>query len=142
MRSMQVRVRGVTLMEVMIVVVIIGIIATIAYPNYRKYAARAKRSEAISALVYLANMQEQFYSQNFRYTTDMTSLGFAAPDNNSTETGTYLINVTAASAAGFTAVASYQNADNESGKCSTFTIDAQGNRTSAPYNDCWTNTRR
>ena len=134
--------RGVTLMEVMIVVVILGIIATIAYPNYRQYAARAKRNEAMSALVYLANMQEQFYSQNFSYTTDMTSLGFAAANDNPTETGTYLINVTAASAADFTAVASYQNADDESDKCSTFTIDGQGNKTSAPHNDCWTNTRR
>jgi type IV pilus assembly protein PilE len=135
-------IRGVTLVEIMIVVVILGILAVIAYPNYRQYAARAKRNEAISTLVYLANMQEQYYSQNFSYTADMTNIGFAAANNNPTETGTYIITVTDASPADFTAVAAYQNTDDEFDKCSTFTIDGQGNKTSAPYNDCWTNTRR
>lgn len=134
--------RGVTLMELMIVVVILGILAAVAYPNYRQYAARAKRNEAKAALLQIATLQERFYLQNNTYTTDMTNLGFAAAANNFTETGTYLVNVTAANANTFTALAVYQNADDEAGKCSIFAINGQLTKTSNPYNDCWTNTRR
>ncbi len=136
------RIRGVTLIELMIVVVVLSILVAIAYPSYRQYVAKAKRNEAKAALLQIATRQESFYLQNNTYTTDMTNLGFGAANNVATSTGTYIVNVTAADAATFTANAAYQNADDEVGKCATFTIDGQGNRGSTPHNDCWTNTRR
>jgi len=134
--------RGITLTELMIVVVIVGILATVAYPNYRQYAARAKRNEAKAALLQIATNQERFYLQNNSYTTDMRNLGFALATNNPSETGTYVVAVTAADANTFSAVATYQNADDEAGKCATFTINGAGARSSTPATDCWTNTRR
>lgn len=136
------KMRGVTLTELMVVVVIIGILSAIAYPSYRQYAAKAKRNEAKSALLQIATLQERFYLQNNTYTTDMTNLGFGAASNYLTSSGSYVVNVTSGNANTFTAVATYQNADAESGKCATFTIDGQGNKGSTPFNDCWTNTRR
>ena len=133
--------RGVTLMELMIVVVIVSILTAIAYPNYREFVARAKRNEAKSCLLQISTLQERFYLQNNVYTTDMTNLGFGAAANNLTDSGSYVCNVTAADANTFTAVATYQNADAEAGKCSTFNIDGRGQKTSAPAPDCWTNTR-
>lgn len=133
--------RGVTLMELMIVVVIIGILAAIAYPNYRQYAARAKRNEARAALLQIATNQERFYLQNNIYTQDLTALGFATTPNFTTDTGSYVISVGAASANNFTATATYQNADDEAGKCMTFQIDGRGQKTSGPLADCWTRTR-
>ncbi|MDZ7770754.1 MAG: type IV pilin protein [Woeseiaceae bacterium] len=138
---MQKYVQGITLLELMIVVVIIGIMATIAYPNYRDYAARAKRNEARAALLQIATNQERHYLQNNTYTADMTDLGFGAASNVVTDTGSYRINVDAASANDFTATATYLNADNEAGKCATFQIDGRGTKTSAPETDCWTRTR-
>lgn len=133
--------RGVTLMELMIVVVIVGIMAALAYPSYREFAARAKRTEAKSMLLQVASMQERFYLQNNSYTTDLTALGFANAANHISDSGTYRLNVTAADANDFTAVAVYLNADNEAGKCATFQIDGRGSKTSAPLADCWTRTR-
>jgi len=134
--------QGVTLMELMIVVVIVSILTAIAYPNYRQFVARAKRNEAKTCLLQIATLQERFYLSNNTYTADMTNLGFGAAGNNLTDTGSYVCNVTVANANTFSAVATYQNADDELGKCATFTIDGSGTKSSTPNNDCWTNTRR
>ena len=74
------KMRGITLLELMIVVMIVGVLAAIAYPNYRDAAARAKRNEAKAALLQIATNQERFYLNNNTYTNDMTQLGFDASD--------------------------------------------------------------
>ncbi len=141
LRKMYRHMRGVTLLELMIVTVIIGIMAAIAYPNYRQFVARAKRNEAKAALLQIAQNQERFYLQNNTYTTDMTQLGFPVAAAYITDTEAYSVSVTAADANDFAAVATYQNADAEAGKCLTFNIDGRGGKTSAPNVDCWTRTR-
>lgn len=135
------RMRGITLLELMIVVVIVGILAAIAYPSYRDMAARGKRNEAKACLLQIAAQQERFYLNNNTYTTDMTNLGFPVAGGFVTDSTTYTCNVGAADANNFTATATYNNADGEAGKCGTFQLDARGNRTSAPLTDCWTRTR-
>jgi type IV pilus assembly protein PilE len=142
LRKMYRHMRGVTLLELMIVTVIIGIMASIAYPNYRQFVARAKRNEAKAALLQIAQNQERFYLQNNTYTTDLTQLGFpVACPLYLTDTESYSICVTIADANDFTAVATYQRADAEAGKCMTFSIDGRGGKTSLPDTNCWTRTR-
>ena len=109
--------------------------------DYRDFAARAKRNEAKAALLQIATNQERFYLQNNIFTTDMTQLGFDVGAGFITDSDSYSVSVTAADANNFTAVATYQNADNEATKCQTFQLDARGNRSSAPLVDCWTRTR-
>ena len=133
--------RGITLTELMIVVVVLGILTSVAYPSYRQYAARAKRSEAKAALLQIVTMQERHYLQNRTYTTDMTQLGFPVAANYLTDSESYIVNVTEASTANFSATAVYQNVDAEAGKCATFTIDGRGTKISGPNANCWTNTR-
>ena len=135
------KMRGVTMVELMIVVVVLSILAAVAYPNYREFAARAKRNEAKAALLQIATNQERVYLNTNSYTNDMTQLGFDVVNNFDTESGSYRINVAGADSNNFTATATYLNADAESGKCATFQIDGRGQRTSAPYDDCWTRTR-
>jgi type IV pilus assembly protein PilE len=134
--------QGVTLMELMIVVVIIGILTAVAYPSYRQYVAKAKRNEAKACLLQITTMQERFYLQNNTYTADMNALGFGVATNFVTDSNSYNCAVTAAGPAAFSATATYLNADAEAGKCATFSIDGRGAKTSTPYADCWTNTRR
>ncbi|MDH3748361.1 MAG: type IV pilin protein [Gammaproteobacteria bacterium] len=135
------KMRGVSLVELMIVVVVLGILAAVAYPSYRDFVARGKRNEAKAALLQIATNQERVYLNTNSYTNNMTALGFPVDDNFPTDSGAYIIDVTFADANNFTAVATYQLVDNETGKCATYTIDGRGTRTSAPLADCWTRTR-
>ena len=135
------KMRGITLIELMIVVVIIGFMAVIAYPNYREFAARAKRNEARAALLQIATNQERFYLQNNTYTCDMTRLGFPVSDDFVTESGTYTVDISSCTADNFVAVADYIPTDSEEGKCNIFQINGRNVKTSDPYTDCWTRTR-
>ena len=132
--------RGITLIELMIVVVVVSILAAIAFPNYQEFSARAKRNEAKAALLQIATNQERFYLNNNTFTLDMTALGFSA-DPFTTETGSYVIDVTAADATNFSATATYQLGGSEASKCLTFTVDGRGAKTSGPQADCWERTR-
>ena len=135
------KMRGITLLELMIVVVIVGFLAAIAYPNYREFAARAKRNEAMAALLQIAQQQERFYLNNNTYTCDMTQLGFSAAAGFVTDSQSYTIDVTACTPNDFTAQAVYNFGGGELAKCGSFGIDGSGNRTSAPDGNCWTRTR-
>lgn len=64
-------------MELMIVVAILTVIASIAYPSYLGFVTRTNRTAAKSALVLIADRQEQFFAQNKRYAPNLSSLGFA-----------------------------------------------------------------
>ena len=136
--SMYRKIRGVTLLELLIVMVIVGIMAAVAYPSYRDYITRAKRTEAKTLLLEIAQNQERFYLQNNRY-GDMGDLGYSDP--KITDTESYSVTITANDANNFSATATYQKSDAEASKCDTFSIDGRGNKTSAPYTDCWMRTR-
>ncbi len=136
------RMRGITLLELMIVVLLLSLIVTVAIPNYREYAARAKRTEARAALLQIATNQERHYLQNNTYTEDMRELGFALEDCNTTPSGSYSVCIDdGADANNYGATATYQNEDGEKDRCLTFTIDGSGVKGSAPYDDCWIRTR-
>ena len=138
--NMRNRQSGVTLIELMIVVVVISILAAVAYPNYQEFTNRAKRNEARAALLRLATNQERFYLNNNTFTADVTQLGFSSADGGDTsitETGYYVIDVTAANASNFTATATYRHGGKEGNTCLTFTIDGRGAKSSDPDTNCW-----
>ena len=137
--QMQGKLRGITLMELLIVIVIVGILAAIAYPNYRDFSDRAKRTEAKAMLLEIAAQQERFYLQNNSY-GDLTDLGYAA-DVMPSDSGAYEVTVTAFDASNYSLRANWQLGGNEAGKCQTFNLDGRGAKTSAPKNNCWTDAR-
>lgn len=131
--------RGVTLMELMIVVVIIGVLTAFAFPNYQEFAARAKRTEAKAILLEIASNQERFYLNANRFGT-LAELGYADP--LVTNSGSYTVTIPTNDASGFTASAAFNKTGNERDRCSDFTIDGLGNKTSnGSIANCWTDQR-
>ena len=68
---------GFTLVEMLAVVVIIGILAAIIIPKFGSSKSKATFAAVKSDLHNLATMQEAFFYDYQRYTTDLDSLKFA-----------------------------------------------------------------
>jgi type IV pilus assembly protein PilE len=69
---------GFSLIELMVVVAIVAILSAIAYPSYERYVIKTKRAVAQSALLQVADRQQQFFMDNKRFAADLANLGFPA----------------------------------------------------------------
>jgi len=128
---MRIRMKGVTLIELMIVIVVVAILASIAIPSYRSYVLRTHRVEAKTALLNLAAAQEKHYLVNNTYAAN-AALSTAPPAGlglpGTTENGWYTIAINAASTTAFSATATATGGQTDDDDCLTFTINAQGVR--------------
>ena len=61
------KIKGFTLIEMMIVIVIIAILAAIAIPSYQNYVIKSKIKEAQSNLIALSLSSENFYQRTLAY---------------------------------------------------------------------------
>lgn len=140
---------GVTLLELMIVVAIVAIISAFAFPSYMQYVVNTKRTVATSALLQIADRQQQFFMDNKQFTNDLTNLGFAAnplvlaDDGNDTAAGdpdaVYSISLSNVAATTYmiTAAPLHGQASRDT-YCANLTLDQSGARgNSAGGGDCW-----
>jgi type IV pilus assembly protein PilE len=72
---------GFTLIELMIAAAIVGILAAIAFPSYSRYVVRSNRAAAQSAMMDIANRQQQYLLANRAYAATAAELGFTLPDS-------------------------------------------------------------
>jgi type IV pilus assembly protein PilE len=134
--------RGFTLIELVVTIAIIGILVTIAYPAYQEQIRKSRRPEGQGALVELANVQQQFFSDNFTFTGTLSSLGYTSATALG---GHYTLSVPVASAAGFTVKAVPIGAQAADKKCVEMTLTNTGVKASkdsggaATTTDCWRN---
>jgi type IV pilus assembly protein PilE len=153
------RLRGFTLVELMIVVVIGAILLGIAVPSYMSSIRKTRRSEAKTALLELAGREERYLTTNpAGYSATPADLGYTAFGvGNPIGTGQYYyisaVCVTAAGAASacppstlagpsflitVTPMAGSSQASDT--QCTTFSIDSGGSQFatgSLPAASCW-----
>jgi len=139
--------RGVTLLELMIVVAIIALLASIAYPSYTRYIVSSKRTAATSALLQIADRQQQFFMDNKSYADDMTDLGFAADpyviaDDGSAAGGSdsvYSIALSGVAATTYTITATPLHGQLErDSSCGSMTLNQAGAKgSSGSGTNCW-----
>lgn len=130
---MRSRVRGFTLIELMMVVAVIAVLSAIAYPAYSEYVRKANRAQAKADLVELAQLAERYHTVQNSYT------GFTLPFNASPRgaAARYNINIANHTATTYTLTATRTGAQ-ASDKCGTLTLNQAGVKTSeGTLADCW-----
>ena len=141
--------RGVTLLELLIVVAIVAIISAFAYPSYTRYIVNTKRTVATSALLQIADRQQQFFMDNKQFADDLTDLGFAAnplvlaDDGNDVAAGdgdaVYSVSLSNVAVTTYTITAAplHGQGDRDT-DCASLTLNQAGARgNSAGGDDCW-----
>ena len=93
--------RGFTLIELMIVVAVLAILAAIAYPSYQRYVLEVRRGDGHAALQRIQLAQEKWRTNHGSFTTALSDLGLGTASDD----GHYTLQITAASATGYTATA-------------------------------------
>ena len=71
---------GFTLIELMVVIAIVAILLAVALPAYQNQVIRGHRAAAKSAMLDIANRQQQFLLANRSYAGTVGALNYTLPD--------------------------------------------------------------
>lgn len=137
------KIRGFSLIELMIVIVVVAILAAIAIPSYQDYIRKSRRADAKDAVTRIAAAQEKYFFTHNSYTVDLADLGYGSGTVESSE-GWYRLSFNADAAADsadgtcgtdpneypcFTITATAINAQASDTKCASFSITQSGKKT-------------
>lgn len=70
------KIKAYTLTEILVVLVIIGILVLLALPNLMPLITKAKTTEAKLQLEHLAKLQQGYFFEHSKYSTDLAEIGF------------------------------------------------------------------
>ncbi len=132
------RVKGFTLLELMIVVAIIGILASVAIPAYSTYILKSQRTKAVTSLLEVASRQARYYTAENKYANNMTLLGYSA--NPLPVDEVFSVSVAAVTADGFSIQAAPINKQVKD-VCGTFQLNELGQKSltggTGTVAECW-----
>jgi type IV pilus assembly protein PilE len=143
------KLRGFTLIELMVAVVIIAIIAAVGFPSYQEYIRRGKRAEGKSALMRAAQQMERYYSINNCYPSNtatcgnagtsaaaLTAAGINSLSGDSAASSAYNLTVTTTAQA-FTLTATPTFADTKCGNLTLSNTNARTKSGTETQQYCW-----
>lgn len=126
------RIKGFTLMELLVAVVIVGILAAIAYPAYQQFLYQTRRADGQAALMNLATYMEHYYTENNTYANaTLAGLGLTA----NSQQGYYTVSITTQSATAYTLTATPVAPQTGDTTCPTLTLD--NTNAKGPSLTCW-----
>ena len=135
------RMRGFTLLELMIVVAVLAIIVAFAYPSYRDHVVKTKRKVAAACLMEYAQWMERYYTTNMKYQGATLPSTTCATDLSGDYSFAFATGEPTASTYEIEATPQGAQASSD-GACGTLSIDQAGTRTvsgSGSVASCWVN---
>jgi type IV pilus assembly protein PilE len=131
------KMRGMTLVELLIVVAIVAILASVALPSWNSQVQKARRADARNALLNVQLEQEKYRSTNGSYAGSLSDLGLG----QYTSGDYYNVSIASNSATAFLATAAPNtNGGQNSDSCGTFAITQSGASEDGDYAtiaSCW-----
>jgi type IV pilus assembly protein PilE len=130
------RMRGFSLMELIIVMGIAAILAALATQSYSRYVLRSHRTDAHHMLMAIAQAQERWYATHNRYIDDLSKLGYG--DSPLSPNGYYTLAISVMDDEGFKATATPVGPQSHD-VCGSLSIDNAGHKLPGRDSDLNTN---
>lgn len=134
------RMRGLTLIELMVALSVTVIVMSVAYPSYLEQVRKGRRADAQTVLLEATQFMERYATENMRYDRNRAGVDITlpaalsrAPKDGSTRL--YDIRLQAVSQNAYV-LAAVPTGNHASDACGTMTINQLG-ATTAAKTDCW-----